>query len=159
MNRTKRSWWEFKPFRTLFGFASISTAVLSAIAVLMFHKREIDIRSEDYYKEAMKMWKESSSAKFLIGEPISVKYVQIFNKKNSITDKEARFLIPFKGQNYDGNLNVNASFKDKEWIMNELSLELNQDLADKKFIVYRSEELKKQTAEKGVCDLFCQVLF
>lgn len=150
MNQAKRSLFSSPPVSFLFGFASISTAVLSSIAILSIHRRERNIRSEPYYKETMRIWKNSEPAKFLIGEPIKLQYVEFNNKKNEFTKEKANFVIPFKGQNYNGEMNVKATCNEDKWTINELSLELDSDLSDKKFILYRetnsdsSKDLEKR---------------
>ena len=91
------------------------------------------------------MWNDSKSAKYIIGEPISLKPVDKFNTANHITDEKAKFFIPFSGKNYNGRMNVDATCKDEKWTLHELNFELDRDLADKKFIIYRE---KNATAEK-----------
>ena len=87
----------------------------------------------------MKIWQNSKTAKFLIGEPIKLKYVKIFDRSTYLGDSKATFFIPFSGKNYNGKMNVDATMPDSDWILNELSLELDGDLKDKKFIVYRKK--------------------
>ena len=88
----------------------------------------------------MKLWKENESAKYIIGEPISLKPIEKLNPANYITDEKAKFFIPFNGKNYNGKMNVNATCKDKEWTLHELSFELDRDLTDKKFVIYREKK-------------------
>lgn len=139
MNREKKSYLKNKGFSAMVGFACISTTVLAGVAVLLMHKREWDIRSTPYYKETMKLWQENESAKYIIGEPISLKPVEKLDPRNHISDKKAKFYIPFTGQNYNGKMNVNATCEDEKWTLHELNFELDRDLADKKFIIYRQK--------------------
>lgn len=146
MNRTKKSIWEIPTFAFSLRFACFSTAALSATAIFLMHKREWDLRSAPYYKETIERWQDHKAAKYIIGEPITLKSVEKFHPANHINDEKAKFFIPLTGKNYNGKLNVNATCKDTKWTLHELSLELDSDLSDKKFIVYRE---KNETSEKN----------
>ena len=99
MIREKRSYLKIKSFAAMIGFACFSTTALTAVALIMMHKREWDIRSTPYYQETMKLWNENESAKYIIGEPIALKPVEKFDPANQISDTKAKFYIPFSGQN------------------------------------------------------------
>lgn len=147
MNRTKKPVQLPKSFRTMLGFACVSTMALSATAIFLMHKSEWDLRSKPYYKETIEKWEAHKAAKYIIGEPITVKHVEKIHPENHINEEKAKFFIPLIGKNYNGKLNVSATCKDAKWTLHELSLELDKDLADKKFIVYRENNEKSEQLE------------
>jgi cephalosporin hydroxylase len=124
------------------GVASVTGAFLCYNAI------QVNLASGSYYKDALRILKESPVAVSALGRPIRATYLDLGNRKNMVTENEACLIIPVSGSKTKGSVLVEASRNieiGSMWVINSLKL----DLASGKEIVIieKSGNLRKEDCD------------
>ncbi|XP_054158810.1 uncharacterized protein LOC128957120 [Oppia nitens] len=110
------------------------------------HRRQ-QVRKQDYYKQAMKLFEANKAAVDLVGYPVYRYRIDLSDSENNWFGPMAtRIKVPIKGTKRSGNLHVWADRVDtdcpKEWTVRRIEMTLD-DIYDRKVLVYKNNDKSK----------------
>lgn len=111
--------------KTLVKIAAWGGLIVSSTGFYLQHRIVDNVRSFDYYKQALKTLRMHPGAVFYLGEPIKDKRFKLTDQENNFSDgKTARFCIPVKGPKERGKYYIWAQNQSDGWKLTRAELEL-----------------------------------
>ncbi|KAG6461013.1 cytochrome c oxidase assembly factor 1 homolog [Manduca sexta] len=111
--------------RTLVQIAGWGGVVVGTTGIYLQYRLIDNVRSYDYYKNALKKLRAHAGAVHYLGEPIKDKRFKLTDKENNFSDgKDARFRIPVTGPKDKGVYYFWAVRENNEWTITRAELEL-----------------------------------
>ena len=104
------------------GVASVAGAFFCYNAI------QVNLASGGYYTESLRILQDTPAALSELGKPLRPTYLDLGNRENLVSEKEARLIIPVKGSKSNGLLRVEASRNletSLKWNIDRLQLDLD----------------------------------